>query len=396
MKVELHPEGSTPEDIERSTLPPVQEDTSGGEAAPDPVAAAPAAADEGTRDEPAAKDEGEKRSVHAARRDVYKKNKALRDQIDNAMTGGMPDGEEGTRDEHAAPAADAQPERRAAPADKVVLKVHGRQVEMTPAEVTAKAQEAVAAGDILSQAKQILAEVREARQANGRTDSAADHSAATPSSDPAPTKARDRMARIREVVDVLQTEDPDVGAERLASLLDEMGKQPSVDEIAAAIKQRDAQERAATEVRTRFSTAHPEIAADADFAATTARHTHKLALAQMASVPGMKREYLEAVAPSPEATYAYYRQLREHGVQLPDPDSVVDAAAGYVEKKFKIKEGAAPAAAPSTREARRDEKRQIVQPRRAQVVDRPGTPPPATQASKVDRMRAARGFNTLR
>lgn len=325
-----------------------------------------------------------------------------------------------------------EPEPRAVPGDQPIsptrrLKVDRVEREVTPEEYDTAARTGLALGNRLAELNALLPQLRalangqQTRQAEGDADSRASLPENRQQTSQTPSRAvavPDEVAdRIRDRLVYGENED---GREAIRELAASLGPSFTMDDAVAALRAQLAREEELQRVGNDFVGRHGVVAADPDLRLLTAREVHALAIADMRRI-GVEEHFLEQAAQDPDIAYDWHKDFRKRGFVMTDPNDLADQAAAAVRQRFSAQvafleqqygqpqpgaQRPAPTNLPQRtmqpemrdqRAQRVAEKEQMRQPRRAAMVARTPSAPPAKSTSEVIAgMRQKRGYSNYR
>lgn len=304
------------------------------------------------------------------------------------------------------------------------LKVNGQELEVGYDELVRIAQEGLATGVTLEEAKRLRNEARAEAGLPRQADPGEHHAGNQPDRgrttdqphDPARSKKVD-PAQLIPVVRQLQVGTEEEAAQALAEILDrseDRTDQPQPADVSAEVEQalsrRDATREAEQALRT-FSTKYPELAKDNDFSNMVVARTAQEIISDFERI-GVPQDDIAAARRNPSLLIEGYRQLRNaknpatgQPWGLRSYDQILDAAGQAVAKKVGLKVAVEPGAEPGkvvvngNRAAAKANLTQ--QPRSAGLppagrlngADTSQPPPRARGSDIVAEQRRARGFS---
>lgn len=285
-----------------------------------------------------------------------------------------------------------QEERRTEPqGQRVKLKVHGREIEMSMEEALAHAQKSVAGENKLDEAKQLVAELKalKASQRGHQEESQAQRR-------PHDESRREKLLRAAERLQVGDAED---GAEALAELMpDESDIDRRVERKIKATRVQEEVDRAIDG----FSRKNADIVNN-KYLATAAGDILAEKLAGELTRAGVDSDIVSRLASNPKLLAESYKEARMAGWKIRDPGALMDEAATALRREFNIpapRQGASQQRADGDRVQDRIERKRAFgtqQPRTAYVRQpMPTRQEPRTAKDIVGAMRKARGFNPTR
>ncbi|MBW3099251.1 hypothetical protein [Pseudohoeflea coraliihabitans] len=334
-----------------------------------------------------------------------------RDEARQRSAEGEPEGNEGASGEDTASdqRAEAQVE---APAEtrRRKLKVNKHEVEMDEEQVVKLAQQALAAGNILEQAKayrdQLEQKLATLNQAGDANQSAGQGRDADPNdtSSKATTPGDDELD---DIIDRIQVGDTSEAKAALMKFGDQIAQRieskiGNIDErISATTRMNAENERRQNETRQvleEFSKDHSEFVESKALTQALAQESLEQMRAHMHAL-GVRDETIESLRQKHgmqenEAISYSYRLLRDQGHQLPDHGSVLRQSAANIRKAFGISPSSNPPSGESgAAEQRLAEKRQMgSQPRRASIAPQSKPDPKTLEQTRLEAVRQARNF----
>ena len=268
-----------------------------------------------------------------------------------------------------APDDDAGPEDDA---QMRTLRVNGRDVEITDEELVTAAQKHLAAGDELSEAKQLKNELITAlNSVKSRGETSPDD--ASEGDDPGDRETSDPLQdKIRETVESLQVDDLETASGKLAELLQDI-RNP--EELVARVTENVAAQQRVDKAQTHYQEKFPELIDNPKAQLYTAGAAQEMALDDMRQA-GVPERFIRSVANDAGATLQYYGQVYRQQVQneqaggksfgLLGPEVLADKAAELAIADLRLR-GNDDDGAPQQerRDQRRSEKQTLMkQPRR--------------------------------
>lgn len=288
------------------------------------------------------------------------------------------------------------------PAPKRKLKVNGQEIELDEAQVVAAAQKALAAGDILEQAKRDRAEAHTLLE--GLRAAKANQPAAEPSR-PSPQPTADTRpedeAELDEIVDRIQVGDRKDASAALKKygdaiidrVLERIGNldETIASQVAIVNENTRRQQNTADTLRS-FGDDNPEFKESRSLQAALAQEAADTMRAKMFAL-GVEPQTLETLKVNRgmndiQAVSFAYRALQENGHELPSHVDILTESAAAIRKQFGMPERRQPAPLSPANinvQDRQERKRAMTpQPRRANTP--PNTEPHERSREEVRRL----------
>lgn len=264
-------------------------------------------------------------------------------RAENGAGAGADDG----RPPAAAPRLNDSPDQR-----RHKLKVNGAEVEVGEAELIRIAQEGLATGITLEEAKRLRNEARglprSTAAAEHQGDDPADRSRTTDRNDPAPAKTRLDPARLAATVEKLQVGTMEEATEALQDFAADLltargdGQAPDLDTSVEKVIERREAAGEAKKALAKFATEFKPLAEDPDLADLVVKQTAREIYADLKRI-GVPAEDLAAVENNPQLLISGYRTLRDQVNPatgrpwgLRGYDEILTASGHAVAKKFGI------------------------------------------------------------
>lgn len=293
------------------------------------------------------------------------------------------------------------PRDQPAPQDQqklIELKVNGRTMRMTEAEIIAEAQKNIAAGDKLELARTLTQELAQARASTTANQRDADDPEAQDDADAEENQLSDE---ILQLVDDLQTGDKQEAALALKGLMkalakpDQTGQADLGSQIDAALAEREVHQQQQTFLRS-WASENQDVVNDPELSFLVVNRVSESLAQDLVNLGYEPSEIQQLRQASPEELGKFHRKLRNTGFadRLRDPKQIMNEAATGVRQRFGMPQ---PTERPTPPPANRRERKEALptQPRSASVAPNPPAgqqPSGRTKASDVvERMRKARG-----